>query len=167
MKTILFVFVICVILYFTHEWEVNIKPRIFTNPSEVHFLPEFKLWLRLFFWFLIAAAVLFFVFKAIGPDHSQYLLFIGFACFCLAFFLSRFVTKRILRKDLLRTALSLRMEPEDYAKTLCPNYVLDDILRLGFDEKALKKQIKYHRSRHHISDACAWALLVAYCGKRP
>ena len=167
MEIILYVFIVCVILYFVGEWKVNIKPRIFTKPSEVHFLPEFKLWIRLFFGFLAGAIVLFFILKAIGPAHPHYLITIGFACFYFAYFLSCFIAKRILRIRLYNTAVSKGMNPEDYAKTLCPDYVSADILHFCDNTKALKKQIKYHRSRHHISDACAWAFLVAYCGKRP
>lgn len=148
-------------------WEPDIKPMIFTKPKDVELRPEFKLGCLVHAGCLFGAALLFVVLQIVGIDSSIYRALTCIACLALSIFLGNHITKRMLRRIFFETAIANRMNPEDYAKTLSPHFVVEYIESHLHDKKALEKQIKYHKSRRHISEACAWAFLVAYCDKRP
>lgn len=162
LSTILGAFVFCVL-----AWDTDIKPRIFTKPSEVHLRPEFKLGCFVHAGCLFVAAILFVVLQIVGIDSSIYRALTCIACLALSIFLGNHITKRMLRRIFFEASIANRMNPEDYAKTLSPHFVVEYIETHLHDKQALVKQIKYYKSRRHISDACAWAFLVAYCDKRP
>ncbi len=166
MNKVAFFIILLIVSFILLAWN-DVKKRIFTKPEEVHLRPDFKLWLVIQPCCLFVGFLLFVVLQIVGIDAPLYRMFTCIPCLALSIFFGVYLTKRRLRRIFYETAIANRMDPEDYAKTLSPHFVVEYIETHLHDKQALEKQLKYYRSRHHISDACAWAFLVAYCDKKP
>lgn len=167
MAKIVYYIILALVVFVVLAWDSDIKPRIFSNPDAVTVKPSFKLGLLIYLGCFSAAFFLFIILQSFILEFEVLRYALGTLLTVLAVIFGRFFTKRSLRRIFYETAISLRMNPEEYAKTLVPHFVVDYIENHLSDKEALAKQIKYYRSRNHISDACAWAFLVAYCDKRP
>lgn len=167
MGKLLFYLLLAAAVFVILAWNSDIKPRIFSNPNAVSLKPEFKLGLLIYSGCFFAALLLFVALQAIGPDSNPYRITTGICAICAALFAGKHFTTRSVRRLFFEESISMRMNPEDYAKTLCPPYVVQYI-EAHLDDKAdLEKYINYQRKIGHLSDACAWAFLVAYCNHRP
>lgn len=158
-------FLICFALFVfcALAWDSDIKPRIFTKPNEVHLRPEFKVRFWFILGFLAVFTVLYLILQNIGPDSSLYRMAVCNFCLFLAIFIGNYCAKLTLRKIFLKTAFSLNMDPEEYARSISPDFVVSYIDSHRSDKAALKRQIKYFKSRHHITEACAWVFFGVYC----
>ena len=167
MGRIVFYAALVIIVFVVLAWESDIKPRIFSKPEEVKMKPAVKLGILIYSACFYVAFLVFTVLQSIIADSEIYRFVIGCAVTCLAIFLGHHITKRSLRRIFFDTSISLHMNPEEYAKTLCPYYVVQYIETHLSDKEALERYIKTHKRLGHISDPCAWAFLVAYCDKKP
>ncbi len=167
MRKLVFYIILAVVVFVVLAWESDIKPRIFSKPQEVKIRSEIKLSVLIYLACLFVAFLLYIALLWIGPESAIYAISSGAIVSCLALFLGNYFTKRTLRRIFYETSISLRMNPEEYAKTICPHYVVRYIETHLSDKKALAKYIQYQRKLRRISDPCAWAFLVAYCDKCP
>lgn len=148
-------------------WSSDIKPRIFTNPDAVKLKPGFKLGLLIYTGCFLAAFTLFGVLVSVLPEDQTLRTILGILLTGAAIFFGNYFSKRKMHRIFFEAAISMHMEPEDYAKTLCPHYVTEYIESHLSDKEHLEKYIKHQKKLGHIPEYCAWAFLVAYCDKRP
>lgn len=167
MQKLFYYIALAIVVFVALAWKSDIKPRIFTNPDSVKIKPEIKLGTLIYLGCFFVAFVLFVVLVTVVPGAKDCRIGIGCILACLAVFFGNYFTKRSLRRIFYDTSISLRMNPEDYAKTLCPHYVVQYIEAHLSDKEALAKYITQQKKLGRISDPCAWAFLVAYCDKRP
>ena len=152
-----------IVVFIVLAWDTDIKPRLFSNPDAVKIKPEVKLGCLIHMVCFAAALAVFCVFCVLVPNPEGY----GIILIILSFFFGRYFTKRSMHRTFYDVSLSNYMSPEEYAKTLCPQYVVQYIETHKEDKKALAKYIKRCKRNGQIPEYCAWAFLVAYCDKRP
>lgn len=140
-------------------WNSDIKPRILK--------PNFKLGLLIYTGCFLAAFTLFGILASVLPDDRTLRIVLGISLATTAVFFGHHFKKRKLRKIFLDTAWSLRLSPEEYAKSLCPHYVTEYIESHLNDKDLLAQYIKHQNKIGHIPEYCAWAFLVVYCDHKP
>ena len=167
MGKIIFYIALVGIVFIVLAWDSDIKPRIFSKPDAVKVKPTVKLGILIYSVCFYVALLVFAVLQSIVADSEIYRIVTGCIVACLAIIFGHHFTKRSLRRIFFDTSISLHMNPEEYAKTLSPHYVVQYIETHLSDKEALERYIKTHKRLGHISDPCAWAFLVAYCNKNP
>ena len=156
-----------VVVFIVMAWQSDIKPRIFSNPDAVKLKSEFKLGILIYLACFCVAFILFLVLLAVAPQPQGSVFALGIIFAGLALVSGNFFFKRCIRRTFYEVSIANRMNPEEYAKTLCPDYVVRYIETHLTDKEALEKYIKQQKRLGRISDPCAWAFLVAYCDKEP
>lgn len=163
MSKIIYYIILAFFIFICLAWETDVKPRIFTKPEDVHLRPEFKLAFWVHLCCGLVFTILYCLLVSLIPDYSMYRMAVCIACLAASIFIGSWITKLTLRKQFCRVAWANNMDPEDYAKEIAPEFVISDIFLHLTNQKYVKKRIRYYRSRRHISDACAWALIKRYC----
>lgn len=167
MDRIIYYGILAVVVFIILAWNSDIKPRIFSNPDAVKLRPEFSLGFLIYLACFFVAFVSYWALLIILPDSKPLRIALGITFFLIAVFLGNLLLKRSLRRIFYDYSISLRMNPEEYARTICPSYIVQYIDSHLHDKKSLEQYIKSQRKLRHISDQCAWAFLVGYCDKDP
>lgn len=167
MGQLLFYALLAITTFVVLGWDTDIKPRIFKNPDAVKLRPEFKYGLLIYVGCFTVAFWVFVILLMVLPDSDLLRICSGVLLFAVACFCGNVIKKRSFRRVFFDCSIARRMNPEDYARTMCPGFVIQYIDSHLHDKRDLEAYIKHQRKLRNISDPCAWAFLVAYCDKDP